>query len=237
MICALIRILRESATPASMRVYCVIPAWNEADHIAEVISGLQGAVDEILIVDDGSSDQTSHVLESLPVSVIRHPVNRGQGAALKTGTQFALDEGADIIVHFDADGQFRSEDIARVVEPIINNRADVVFGSRFLDDTTDMPAFKRRVIMPLARFVNRILFGVRLTDPQSGFRAFNRRAAEQIQWFQDEMAHCSEILLKAHQSDARIEEVPVTVLYPDKGRGISEGFKILRDFFLAKLNS
>lgn len=223
-----------------MKVAVVIPAWEEVSRresfrLPEVIRGVAGLADLTIVVDDGSHDGTSEGIAELPIHLLRHPINRGQGAALKTGTRYALDQDADIIVHFDGDGQFRPEDVATVIEPIRRGEADAVFGSRFLDNTTEMPAFKERVIMPLARFVNR-LFGIRLTDPQSGFRAFSRRGAENIDWHQNQMAHCSEILISAHRSGLPIKEVPITVLYPEYGQSLGGGFKILRDLFLAKLN-
>lgn len=224
-----------------MRVYCIIPAWNEVARRSEfalpqVIKELQGKVDNIVLVDDGSDDDTFELSKDLQADILRHPVNRGQGAALKTGTDYALEQGADIIVHFDADGQFRVEDIARVVEPIREGRADIVFGSRFIDNTTKMPYLKEKVIMPLARLVNRLFFKIKTSDPQSGFRALSRRAAKDLQWNHDEMAHCSEILVLAHRSGLPITEVPITVLYPDFGQHFGGGLKILRDMFISKMN-
>ncbi len=225
----------------ALKIICVIPAWNEAPTLSDsalpaVVAGLRGRVDAIVLVDDGSSDHTRHLGLSLPVHLLSHAINRGQGAALRTGTVHALAEGADIIVHFDADGQFRGEDIERVIAPLVRGEADVVFGSRFLDQTTRMPAFKRYVIMPLARFVSRLFFRVKLTDPQSGFRAFTREVGENLHWQQDEMAHTTEILIKTHRGRWRIAEVPITVIYDEFGQRLSGGFKILRDLFLAKLN-
>ncbi|MCX6792979.1 MAG: glycosyltransferase family 2 protein [Candidatus Falkowbacteria bacterium] len=220
-----------------MKVTCVIPTYNHAATLAKVVNDLQNVVDQIVVVDDGSNDDTKDVLSDLPVDVLSHLVNRGQGAALRTGTIHALRSGADIIVHFDADGQFRVEDIEKVIEPIRSQIADIVFGSRFLDSTTKMPGFKKKVIMPLARLVNRVFLNIKLSDPQSGFRAFSRRAAEKIDWSQDRMAHCSEILVVAHRSDLPLTEVPITVLYHDFGQRFSGGFKILRDLFLAKMNN
>lgn len=225
-----------------MSVFCVIPAWEEAptletSPLPKVVESLSGIVDRIVVVEDGSEDYTYEVAKKLPVDLLHHVINRGQGAALKTGTLYALEQGADIIVHFDADGQFRPEDVSKVIEPIQRGEVDIVFGSRFLDDTTQMPWLKKNVIMPLARLVNRVFFNIRTTDPQSGFRAFSRRAAEQIDWHQDEMAHCSEILVVAHRSGLPILEVPITVLYPDFGQRFSVGLKILRDLFIAKLNN
>lgn len=225
-----------------MKIACVIPAWNEApafgkSHLPGVVESLTSCIDLIIIVDDGSTDETYETALRLPADVLRHPVNRGQGAALATGTEYALEQDAEIIIHFDADGQFRVQDIETVIKPLLERQADMVFGSRFLDDTTAMPEFKRKVIMPLARFVNKIFFGITLTDPQSGFRAFNRQAAEMVKWKQDQMGHCSEILIEAHRHPLRIQEVPITVVYHHFGQRLSGGFKIIRDFILAKLNS
>lgn len=220
-----------------MKVICVIPTYNEASSLPAVIASLKAVVDETIVVDDGSIDNTLEVLKDLPVKALSHAVNRGQGAALKTGTIQALRDGADVIVHFDADGQFRAEDIVRLVEMIKQQQADIVFGSRFLDNTTVMPVLKKHIIMPLARLVNRLFFNIRLSDPQSGFRAFNRQAANQLDWQQDRMAHCSEILVSAHQTGLAIREVPITVVYNDFGQRFSGGFKILRDLFLAKMNN
>ena len=225
-----------------MSIFCVIPAWEEAptleaSALPKVVESLSGIVDRIVVVEDGSKDYTYEVAKELPVDLLHHVINRGQGAALKTGTLYALQQGADIIIHFDADGQFRPEDLNKVIEPIQRGEADIVFGSRFLDNTTQMPWLKKNVIMPLARSVNRVFFNIRTTDPQSGFRAFSRRAAEQIDWHQDEMAHCSEILVVAHRSGLPIVEVPITVLYPDFGQRFNVGLKILRDLFIAKLNN
>lgn len=224
-----------------MKVYCIIPAWNEVARRSEfvlpqVINDLQGKVDKIVIVEDGSDDATYELSKNLQADILRHAVNRGQGAALKTGTEYALDQGADIIVHFDADGQFRTEDIERVVQPIREGRADIVFGSRFIDNTTVMPYMKEKLIMPLARLVNRLFFKIKTSDPQSGFRALSRRAAQEIQWQQDAMAHCSEILILTHRSGLPIIEVPITVLYPDFGQRFGGGLKILRDMFISKMN-
>jgi glycosyltransferase involved in cell wall biosynthesis len=219
-----------------MKIACVIPAYNVEKYLSSVVSNLQRLVNDIIVVDDGSKDNTAVLAESLPVILLRHSINRGQGAALKTGTQYALEQGADIIIHYDGDGQFRFQDIPIILKPIQDDTADVVFGSRFLNNTTDLPSLKRYVIMPLARLINNLFFNIRLTDPQSGFRAMNRKAAELIHWEQDRMAHCNEILIEAHRQPLRIVEVPITVLYEHFGQRFSGGIKILRDLFFARLN-
>jgi len=219
-----------------MKVFCVIPSWNCAETLPEVINSLRDKVDRIVVVDDGSSDNTAELLSNQQIDFIKHPINRGQGAALKTGTEHALNEDAEIIIHFDADGQFSASDIENVIEPISNKTADIVFGSRFLNNKTVMPILKKRIIMPMARFINRWLFNIKLTDPQSGFRALSRRAAEKINWQQDRMAHCSEILVEAHASGLSIKEVPIKVTYNDFGQRFGGGLSILKDLFIAKLN-
>jgi glycosyltransferase involved in cell wall biosynthesis len=217
-----------------MKVSCVIPAYNEAEHITAVIRSVRDLVDELIVIDDCSTDNTFQVAQEAGALSVRHFVNRGQGAALRTGTHLALLRQADIIIHFDADGQFRAEDLAKLIEPLRLQQADMVLGSRFLDQSTQMPYFKRVIIMPIARIINRLL-GIRLTDPQSGLRAFNRSTGLRLTWTQDRMAHCSEILYQAHRLKLIIKEVPITVLYKEFGQNISGGIRIIIDLVLAKL--
>lgn len=218
-----------------MKVFVVIPAFNEEGEIAGVVREVLPLVDKVVVVDDCSKDKTKDAASEAGAIVLRHSVNRGQGAALRLGTKWSLQTGADIIVHFDADGQFRPIDIPRVIAPLIAGEADVVFGSRFLDNTTKMPAFKKKVIMPLARFVNFFFLRVKLTDPQSGFRAFTKEVGLKLHWRQDRMAHCSEILSLVAKGGWRIKEVPITVIYKDFGQSIFGGFKIIKDLFIKKL--
>ncbi|MDD4412420.1 MAG: glycosyltransferase family 2 protein [Patescibacteria group bacterium] len=218
-----------------MKVFVVIPAFNEEGEIAGVVREVLPLIDKIVVVDDCSKDKTKEVASEAGAVVLRHSVNRGQGAALRLGTRWSLQNGADIIVHFDADGQFRPIDIPRVTAPLIAGEADVVFGSRFLDNTTQMPSFKKKVIMPLARFVNFFFLRVKLTDPQSGFRAFTKEVGLKLHWRQDRMAHCSEILSLVAKGGWRIKEVPITVIYKDFGQSIFGGFKIIKDLFIKKL--
>ncbi|NTU98939.1 glycosyltransferase family 2 protein, partial [Candidatus Falkowbacteria bacterium] len=218
------------------KVYCIIPALNEEKNIVPVIKSVLPVVDCVVVVDDGSKDNTAALSQDAGATVLRHVINRGQGAALRTGTRFAVQCCADIIVHFDADGQFLSEDIATVIAPIVRNEAQIVFGSRFLlKKSTNMPKAKEYLIMPLARLVNRLLFKVELTDPQSGFRAFTPEAFKKIAWQQDGMAHASEIRAKSVRSGFVVTEVPITVIYHHFGQKFSGGFKILKDLLIARL--
>lgn len=218
--------------------FCVIPAYNEQKNIGAVINQIKPYVDEVIVVDDCSIDQTAQTARMAGAIVLRHLINRGQGAALRTGTKYALTRSqadSDLIIHFDADGQMRTEDIAVVSAPLISREAEIVFGSRFLNKTTKLPLFKKIIIMPLARLTNRWLFNISLTDPQSGFRAFTVSVGRRLNWQQDGMAHCSEILSLAHRLKLNIKEAPITVLYHRAGQGLSGGLKIIKDIFLAKL--
>ena len=218
-----------------MKIICVIPAWNEGKNIAKVITGAKPFVDEIVVVDDGSSDDTAAVAEAAGATVFRHPINRGQGAALQTGNDYALDHGADIIVHFDADDQFLAAEIKDMVAPIIAGRADIVFGSRFLGKKANLPPVKRYLIMPLARIFTRVILGIKLSDPQNGFRAMSRLAAEKIRISNREMAHNSEIQIKAFREKLRVTEVPITVVYHHFGQKLSGGFKVAKDLLIHKI--
>lgn len=218
-----------------MKIFCIIPAWNEEKKILNVVNEAGKYVDRVIVVNDGSIDGTVEVLKQTTATVLSHVINRGQGAALQTGNEFALLNGADIVVHFDADGQFLATEIKEVVEPLINKECDVVFGSRFLGKKSKLPFWKEFIIMPLAHLVNKIILGRTLTDPQGGFRAMNREALQKITITQRGMAHCSEIIYKAFKNKLRIKEVPITVIYDEFGQSFGGGIRIIKDLLLAKL--
>lgn len=213
-----------------MKISCVIPAYNEEKNIELVIANVKPLVDELIIVDDCSSDRTCELAKAHDVIVLRHLINRGQGAALQTGDEYALNNGADIIVHFDADNQFSATEISDVIKPILDNKADAVFGSRFLG-SANFPFSKRYIIMPIARLVNRF-FGIKMSDPQSGFRALNRETALKLKIENRGMAHCSEILYKVNKSGARIVEVPIHVTYHRFGQSLGGGLQIIKDLLI-----
>ena len=217
------------------KIFCIIPAFNEQKNIAKVLAQVKPIVDEVVVVDDGSTDKTAQIAAQAGVIVLRHFFNRGQGAALETGNQYALSKGADIIVHFDADGQFLAQEIKDIVKPIKAGEAQIVFGSRFLEKKSSIPKFKKYILLPIARLVNYLLLGVRFSDPQSGFRAFSRQAAQKIKIENDGMAHCSEILAKALKSGYKIKEVPITVIYHHFGQRLGGGVRIVKDLILARL--
>jgi glycosyltransferase involved in cell wall biosynthesis len=218
-----------------MKITCVIPAYNEAANIRDAVEAVKPHVNEIIVVDDCSKDDTFQIASKTGVIVLKHVINRGQGAALQTGNSYALQRGADIIVHFDADNQFSAKEISEVTAPLLNGDCDAVFGSRFLGRESNMPGFKKNFIMPLARLINRLFFNIRLSDPQSGFRAMTAEAAASIKIDNDGMAHCNEILIKTFAQGWRVKEVPITVTYNEFGQRFSGGIRIIKDLFLKNL--
>jgi glycosyltransferase involved in cell wall biosynthesis len=220
-------------------IFIIIPAHNESKNIAQTLQNLLDKnYKNIIVVDDCSTDNTLQIANQFSVHILQHKINRGQGAALQTGTDFALQHDAEIIVHFDADGQFLVSDIQTGLK-IIENNFDVAMGSRFLNKKSNLPKIKKYFIFPIAKFVNKIFFNINLTDPQSGFRIFNSQVADKIKFEQDGSAHCSEFLHKIFKNNFKVKEFPITVQYFEfgqtltggKGRG-KGGIKILKDLFL-----
>jgi glycosyltransferase involved in cell wall biosynthesis len=199
-------------------VCIIVPAFNEASAIAGVLGELRAAWPNVVVVDDGSEDGTAAVAEQAGVTVLRHVVNRGQGAALQTGFAYALRRGAQYIVTFDSDGQHDVADIARLLEPLRADRADVALGSRFLGDTEQIPRL-RRLVLRLAVAFTRVSSGADLTDTHNGLRAFTRRAASKIDIRLDRMAHASELLDQIVSRSLRYVEVPVHIRYTSYSRG------------------
>lgn len=216
-----------------MKIAAVMPAYFEEPRIAEAVRGVLPYVETVFVVDDGSEDGTADQARAAGATVLRHALNRGQGAALKTGTEAALALGADVIVHIDADGQHDPEAIARLIEPILAGHADIVFGSRFLGVEADgMPAARKALLMAARQF-NALVLGVsrKMSDPQSGFRAMSAEAAKLVDFRQDRMAHCSEILRLVTRSGLRWQEVPTRIRYTEdtlaKGQKPADAFKIV----------
>ncbi len=216
------------------KIFCVIPAFNEEIEIANAIKGARKIIGDIVVVDDASIDNTAEIAERAGAKVLRHLVNRGQGAALETGNEFALNNNADIIIHFDADGQFLAEEIPALIAPLLTGEQDAVLGSRFIGKKPAMPFMKKYLIYPVAKFISRHILGLNITDPQCGFRALSRQAAETIKIDNDRMAHCSEILMKIKDHKIKYCEIPVTVIYKRYGQNFTGGFNILKDLLLAK---
>ena len=197
-----------------LKITIGLPAYNEEKNIASVITKLKKITDSIIVCDDGSSDMTSEISKNLGAVVISHKKNMGYGAALRTIFQKSVELDSDILVTFDADGQHRIEDINKILQPLENNEADVVIGSRFLDNKSKVPNYRKIGIKVITQVTNASL-KKKLTDSQSGFRAYNKQALAQISPSEMGMGISTEILIKASSKGLRIAEIPITVLYHD----------------------
>lgn len=215
-----------------MKVTAIIPAFNEGKMIQRVIASVRPHVDEVVVIDDGSKDETYLEAKKAGAVVSKHLINRGQGAALQTGMELALKRGADYLVHFDSDGQHPEHQIKDLLAPLISGEYDIVTGSRFLDETSNIPKARKRVLTAGALFT-RIMSGLTVTDSHNGFRALNKKAATAIQLRQDRMAHASELLQLVARHDLRHKEVPSTITYTDysiaKGQSSWNAIKIVID--------
>ena len=156
------------------QMYVVIPAYNEGPVISRVVSEVNRAGYAVVVVDDGSSDATAEEARAAGAGVITHPFNLGQGAALQTGIDYAVAQGADVIVTFDADGQHRVSDIARLTEALVQERVDFALGSRFLGQAPNLPPL-RRLLLHAATAFTRLTTGLQVTDTHNGLRAMTRR--------------------------------------------------------------
>ncbi len=217
------------------KVWVIVPAYNEEKNLGAVLAGLKPLTHNLIVVDDGSDDQTAMVAKNQGAICLTHEINRGQGAALQTGTALALSLGAEIIVHFDADGQMQPEDLPKLIQPIRDQQCDLCFGSRFLEPKSTIPWTKYYLILKPAIIFNWLFTGIRLTDAHCGLRALSRRAAEVISLEQDRMAHASEILEQIYEHRLSWREVPVKIIYQDYGQGFWAGLKIAKDLFSSRL--
>jgi polyprenyl-phospho-N-acetylgalactosaminyl synthase len=220
--------------------WVIIPAYNEARVIAGVIADVRRSGHHIVVVDDGSTDATAELAACAgDHAVIRHPINLGQGAALQTGVTFALSQGAEFIVTFDADGQHYVDDIEKLLAALRSHDADFALGSRFLGQVTNLPT-SRRITLTAAVWFTRLTTGLELTDAHNGLRAMTRRGASHIRLRQNRMAHASEILDQIASSGLKYVEVPVTVAYSvyslGKGQRSSEAIDILLDLYARRLH-
>jgi polyprenyl-phospho-N-acetylgalactosaminyl synthase len=221
-------------------VFVVIPAYNEARALRQTVAPLVAEGYSIVVVDDGSGDRPAECLAGLPVVVLRHAVNLGQGAALQTGMDYAYRRGAAAVVHFDADGQHSSDEIPSLLAPIRSGVADVALGSRFLrsSDSSRVPV-GRRIMLRVGVIVSATFTGLWLSDTHNGFRALSRRTLEHIQLRENRFAHASEILDQIRRKRIPYVEVPTTVNYTEysrtKGQSSWNSVNILIDLLLDKL--
>lgn len=218
------------------KIIAVIPAYNEEKTIGEVIKETKKYVSQVIVADDASSDRTAEIARKEGATVYHHIINRGVGGALGMGFKAALQNETEIIVILDADGQHDPSDIPRLVKPILNNSADVVIGSRFLNQQK-MPIL-RRIYNKIANFVTYLLFGIKTTDSQSGFRAFSQKALGAIDIKTNGPEVCSEIIKEIGQKKLRLAEVPIKAIYTayslSKGQNLFLGLKTFLKLLIVK---
>jgi len=190
-----------------------IPAFNEEKNIASIILKLKKITNKIIVCNDGSSDLTNKIAEELGVIVINHSENLGYGAAIRSIFLKAKEMNSDILVTFDADGQHQIEDIQKVVEPILKKEADIVIGSRFLEENkNEVPNYRKFGIKTITKLTN-MSINENLTDSQSGFRAYNNQVINEIHPTDQGMGISTEILIKSSQKKFLIVEVPIKISY------------------------
>ena len=196
-----------------LKVVIGIPAFNEEKNIAKIIVKLQKIADTIIVCNDGSTDMTKEISEKMGAKVINHPKNLGYGAGIRSIFLEATKMEPDILVTFDADGQHKIEDIQTVIQPILNNEADIVIGSRFLNGKTEnIPEYRKVGIKVITSLTNSSL-NTKLSDSQSGFRAYNKKVLEKIEPSEYGMGVSTEILIKSSKENFKIIEVPIKILY------------------------
>ncbi len=212
--------------------WVVIAAYNEGAVISEVVAGVAREGWSVVVVDDGSRDDTAMHARQPGVRVLQHAVNLGQGAALQTGIDFAVRRGAMHIVTFDADGQMAVEDIPVLITAL--GEADIALGSRFLGNV-EGASQQRMMLLKTAVVMSNKMSGLKLTDAHCGLRAFRAEIAPKLRITQDRMAHASELLRKIKSSGVRVVEVPCTIRYTAhsmaKGQGGFQAIRILFDYF------
>ena len=216
------------------RAWIVIPAWREEKVVRGVVERLGTVCPRIVLVDDGSGDSTGAEALAGGAVVLTHTVNLGQGAALQTGIDFALLQGADYVFTFDADGQHSPEALETMARVMTETGAEVVLGSRWLGSAESIPPM-RKLVLRAAVVFTRFQAGLKLTDTHNGLRLFTRAAAGKIRITQPRMAHASELLEQIHRLGLRFAEAPVRISYTEysleKGQKLSGLFKVLLDIF------
>ena len=218
-------------------VWLVIPAFNEASVIGDVIADVRSVFDHVVCVDDGSKDGTGDVALRAGAHLVRHPVNLGQGAAIQTGIEYARRQpGAQVFATFDADGQHRLKDVVAMIDRLSTEDVDLVVGTRFAEPSASKPPLVKRVILRVAAALSPSSRQLGLTDAHNGLRVFNKTVADQIDITMSGMSHASEFIALAVENGWRVAEEPVEILYTDysksKGQPLLNGVNIIFDGLL-----
>lgn len=224
-----------------MKLTIIIPAYNEEAVIRGVLKSVKRQLRqsefeyEIIVVNDGSTDNTVAQAKKEKVKIISHPINRGLGGALGTGLAYAKKIKAKLVVTFDSDGQHDPKDIVKIIQPIISGEADVVIGSRTIAGIKQIP-LDRRVLIGASNILTTLLFSTKTTDSQSGFRAFSKKAVQKISIITQGMEVSSEFFSEVKQNNLKMAEIPIKVIYNqysrDKGQSNTNAFSVIAKLFL-----
>lgn len=227
-----------TAASSSPRVALVIAAYNEGSMIGSVVEEARRTYPDIVVVDDGSRDETGSVALAAGATLLTHPINLGQGAALQTGLEYAESQGFDFIATFDADGQHDVADVVGMVNTLQSTGKQVALGSRFLEHGASVPVL-RRCLLRCATLFTRVTTGLDVSDAHNGLRVLSGNAVRAIRLKQNRMAHASEILEEIGRHGLSYVEVPVHIRYTEysmaKGQSGLGAFNILLDLLLARL--
>ncbi|MDW7726236.1 MAG: glycosyltransferase family 2 protein [Candidatus Methanoperedens sp.] len=213
-----------------MTITAILPAFNEEVSIGSVVLHTRQHADDVIVIDDGSTDRTSEVAQLAGARVIRHQSNMGKGFALKTGFEYVRQNGAEVVVTMDSDGQHDPEEITKLVAPILKGEADMVNGSRYLNGNGKNTPFYRRVGQNILDLVTNINSGITITDTQSGFRAFSRHTLPAFNFKSNGLEIESEMLMDAANAGFKVKEVEIGVRYDVDGSSehpLSHGLKVL----------
>lgn len=215
------------------KVWVIIPASNEEKHIEGVIKNTKKFANNILVVDDGSKDKTSIIAEKSGAFVLKHIVNLGKGAALKTGCEYAIKKGAEKIVVLDADGQHDPKEIPKFVKALDNT--NIVFGYRRLNKK--MP-FVLRYGNWFIFFMTKLLFGLKIVDTQCGYRAFKAKVYNKIKWNAVDYSMESEMVANVGKANLKYHQIPIETIYSDKYKGttVIDGARIVLNMVWWKLS-
>lgn len=212
----------------------MIPAHNESSRIGEVVRGTRRHVDEVVVVDDGSNDDTSHIAVTEGATVIRLPINLGYGAALQTGYIYAARHGFDALVQLDADGQHDPTEIKKILAPVLDGSCDLVLGSRFMGEGEWKGTVVRRVGMKFFSILVKLLTGQTVTDPTTGFQSMNREVIERLRGgaYPDDFPD-ADVLVMLLREKFRIKEVGVVMRPPPMGKSMHSGLRPI--YYMVKM--
>jgi len=217
--------------------WIVIPAFNEAAVIGEVVADVRSVFDHVVCVDDGSTDGTGEIARRAGAHLVHHPINLGQGAAIQTGVEYARKQpGAQVFATFDADGQHRVKDLAAMIDRLCQGDVDVVIGTRFGGQSGNRPPFLKRIVLQTATRLSRRGRRLGLTDTNNGLRVFNKKVADGLDITMSGMSHANEFVMLIAENHWRVVEQPVEVLYTEysksKGQPLLNGVNIVFDGLL-----